>query len=94
MIFIISFFSISRLRVWRRLPYIIKDDSGEGLNQSYMKPDMKIDRYKTEKSHIVFWSSLSKCLHVQKWYEIHIGVDFISVVLTNPIRVALRMFVV
>ena len=48
-----------------------------------MKPDMRIDRYKTEKSHIVFWSSLSKCLHVQKWYEIHIGVEFISVILTD-----------
>ena len=48
-----------------------------------MKPDMKIDRYETEKSHIAFWSSLSECLHVQKWYEIHNGVDFISVFLTD-----------
>ena len=31
-----------------------------------MKPDMKIDRYETEKSHTAFWSSLSKLLHVQK----------------------------
>ena len=30
MIFIISFFSVSPLHVCRRLPYIIKDDSGEG----------------------------------------------------------------
>ena len=29
-------------------------------------PDMNNDRYETEKSHIAFWSSLSKCLHVQK----------------------------
>ena len=48
-----------------------------------MKPDMKIDRYETERSHISFWSSLSECLHVQKWYEIHNGVDFISVFLTD-----------
>ena len=44
---------------------------------------MKIDRYETEKSHIAFWSSLSECLHVQKWYEIHNGVDLISVILTD-----------
>ena len=48
----------------------------------YMK-HIKIDRYETEKSHIAFWSSLSQCLHVQKWYEIHIGEDFISVILTD-----------
>ena len=29
MLFIISFFSISPLQVKRRLPYMIKDDSGE-----------------------------------------------------------------
>ena len=40
-------------------------------------------RYETEKSHIAFWSSLSECLHIQKWYQIHIGVDFISVILTD-----------
>ena len=34
------------------------------LGGLYMKPDMKIDWYETEKSHVVFWSSLSKCLHV------------------------------
>ena len=48
-----------------------------------MNPDMKIERYEAEKSHIAFWSSLCKCLEVQKWYEIHIGVDFISVILTD-----------
>ena len=48
-----------------------------------MKPDMKIDRYETERNHIAFCSSLSECLHVQKWYEIHNGVDFISVFLTD-----------
>ena len=48
-----------------------------------MKPDMKIDRYETERSHITFWSSLSECLHVQKLYEIHNGVDFISVFLID-----------
>ena len=47
-----------------------------------MKPDMKIDRYEVEKSHIAFWSSLSS-FHVQKRYEIHLGVDFILVILTD-----------
>ena len=28
-ILIISFYSTTPLRVWRRLPYIIKDESGE-----------------------------------------------------------------
>ena len=32
------------------------------LGGLYIKPDMKIDRYETEESHIAFWSSLSKCL--------------------------------
>ena len=49
------------------------------LGGLYMKPDMKIDQYETEKSHIVFWSSLYECLHVQKCYQIHNGLDFISV---------------
>ena len=31
-----------------------------------MNPDMKIERYEAEKSHIAFWSSLCKCLEVQK----------------------------
>ena len=48
-----------------------------------MKPNIKIDRYESEKSQIVFWSSLSECLHVQKCYEIDNGVDFISVILTD-----------
>ena len=47
-----------------------------------MKPDMKIDRYEIEKSYRLL-SSLSECLHVQKCYETYIGVDFISVILTN-----------
>ena len=29
-----------------------------------MKPAMKIERYETEKSHIAFCSSLTKCLHI------------------------------
>ena len=72
---------------WKRvsnqliLPFVLKQLGG--LHEVYMKPDMKIDRYETEKSHIAFWSSLPECLSVQKWYEIHIGVDFISVILTD-----------
>ena len=42
----------------------------------YLKPDMKIDRYETEKS---LSPSGQVYLSVQKWYEIHKGVDFISV---------------
>ena len=38
--------------------------STETLGNLYMKPDMKIDQYETEKNHIVFWSDLSKCLRV------------------------------
>ena len=53
------------------------------LGGLHIKTDMKIDWYETEKSHIAFLSSLSKCLHALKWYEIHIGVDFISVILTE-----------
>ena len=34
MLLIISFFSISPMHVRRRLPYIIKDDSSEGLQNS------------------------------------------------------------
>ena len=34
MIFVISFFSISPLHIWRRLPYVIKDDSGGGLKRT------------------------------------------------------------
>ena len=69
------------------------------LGGLYMKPGMEINRYETEKSHIAFWSSLSECLHVLKWCEIHNGVDFISVFLTDlkfphPIWIALRIFVV
>ena len=52
------------------------------LGGLYLKSDMKIDRYETEKSHRL-QVGLSKCSHVQKWYEIHIGVDFISVILTD-----------
>ena len=31
MLLIISFFSVSQMHVRRRLPYIVKDDSSEGL---------------------------------------------------------------
>ena len=34
-IFIISFFFISPLHVWRCLPYIIKDDSGEKDSEDF-----------------------------------------------------------
>ena len=71
----------------------------ETVRRPLHEPDMKIDQYETEKSHIAFWSSLSECLHVQKWYEIHNGVDLISVFLTDlkfqhTIWNALRIFVV
>ena len=71
----------------------------ETVRRPLHEPDMKIDQYETEKSHIAFWSSLSECLYVQKCYEIHNGVDFISVFLTDlkfqhPIWIALRIFVV
>ena len=36
----------------------------EILGSPYMKPGRTIDLYETEKSHIAFWSNLSKCLHV------------------------------
>ena len=36
----------------------------EILGELYIKPGMKIDRYETEKSHIVLWSNLFKCLRV------------------------------
>ena len=55
----------------------------EVLGGLYMKPDMKIDRDEIEKSRIVLLSSLSKSLHVSKWYEIHIAVDFTSLFLTD-----------
>ena len=51
-----------------------------GLN---INSGMKINQYETEKSHIALWSNLSKLLHVKKWYKIHIGVDFISVSISN-----------
>ena len=50
----------------------------ETVRRPLHEPDMKIDQYETEKSHIAFWSSLSECLHVQKWYEIHDRVEFVS----------------
>ena len=31
-----------------------------------MKPNMKIDRYETEKSHIAWQLGLSNCLHVSR----------------------------
>ena len=68
---------------WKRVSnQLIITFVSKQLGGLYTKPDMKIDRYETEKSHIGFWSSLSVGLHVQKWYKIHIGVDFISVILT------------
>ena len=85
---------------WKRVSnQLIVTFVSKQLGGLYMKPDMKIDRYETEKSHIAFWSSLSECLYVQKCYEIHNGVDFISVFLTDlkfqhPIWIALRIFVV
>ena len=51
-----------------------------GLN---INSGMKINQYETEKSHIALWLNLSKLLHVKKWYKIHIGVDFISVSISN-----------
>ena len=57
--------------------------SKEILGGLYMKPDMKIDQYETRKSHIAFRLKLSKCLHVQKQFEIPIGVDFTLVILTD-----------
>ena len=87
---------------WKRVSnQLIVTFVSKQLGGFYMKPDMKIDRYETEKSNIAFWSNLSECLHVQKWYEIHKGVDFISVnfdladlKLNPPIWAALRIFVV
>ena len=49
----------------------------------YMKFDMKTDRYGTGESHIAFWSGLPHYLHVWGLYEIHIGVDLTSVILTD-----------
>ena len=49
MIFIISFFSISPVRVWRRLLYIIKDDSSErlkGLYSSLTNEGLFLDQWK------------------------------------------------
>ena len=69
---------------WKRVSnQLIVTFVSKKLGGLYIKPDVKIDRYETEKSHIAFWSSLSECLHIQKWYQIHIGVDFISVILTD-----------
>ena len=46
----------------------------EILGSLYMKPDRTIDLYEIEKSHIAFWSNLSKCLHDIKYR--YIGIDF------------------
>ena len=55
----------------------------EVLGGLYMKPDMKTDRDEIEKSRIALLSSLFESLHVSKWYEIHIAVDFTSLFLTD-----------
>ena len=50
MIFTISIFSITPLQVWRRLSYIIMDDSGEelrGLSNSFTKEGLIADHWKT-----------------------------------------------
>ena len=54
--------------------------STEILGSLYIKPGIKVDRHE---SQIALWSNLSKCLHISKHYEIQIGVDFISVSISN-----------
>ena len=44
MFFIISFFSISSLHARRRLPYKIKDDSSEGLQNSSTNEGLILDQ--------------------------------------------------
>ena len=43
---IISFFSISPMHVRQRLPYIIKDDSSEGLSNSLANERPILDQWK------------------------------------------------
>ena len=49
MIFIMSFFSTSPVHVWRRLPYIKKDESSErlkGLYSSLTNEGLFLDQWK------------------------------------------------
>ena len=45
-------------------------DSIKILGDLYLKPDMKIDQYDTEKSYIAFWSNLSKRLRVMTFISV------------------------
>ena len=42
----------------------------EILGDLYLKPDMKIDQYDTEKCYIAFWSNLFKRLHVMTFISV------------------------
>ena len=46
MLLIISFFSISPMHVRWRLPYIIKDDSSEGLENSLTNEELILNQWK------------------------------------------------
>ena len=58
MLLIISFFSVSQMRVRRRLPYIVKDDSSEGLQNSLTNKELILDRWISELGSAVLPSVL------------------------------------